>query len=106
MAERTNVVRIRWSLGRVITALAATLLTALSAMLHGAHAEARLVGSQGWTRWVVVDVLLIAAPLVLPAATYAIGRRAAYDRQTALDLSLAVCLGTAFVSCLLAVFWI
>jgi undecaprenyl pyrophosphate phosphatase UppP len=53
-----------------------------------------------------VDVLLVAAPLVLPAATYAIARRAAYDRQTALDLSLAVCLATAFVSCLLAVFWI
>ena len=53
-----------------------------------------------------MDVLLVAAPLVLPAATYAIGRRAAYDWQTALDLSLAVCLATAFVSCLLAVFWI
>lgn len=106
MTEPTSVVLTRWSLGRVMTALAATLLTALSALLHGAYAEARLVGSEGWTRWVVVDVLLIAAPLVLTTATYAIGRRANHDRQTVLGYTLAVWLGTAFMSCLLAVFWI
>lgn len=106
MTETTGAVSTRWSLGRVLTALAATLLTALSTLLHGAYVEARLVGSEGWTRWVVVDVLLVAAPLVLPAATYAVARRVAHGRQTAIDLSLAVWLVTAFVSCLLAVFWI
>lgn len=106
MSEPGSALRTRRLPGRVIAALAATLMTAVSAMFHGSHAAARLEGPQGWTVWVVLDLLLVAAPLLLPAATYAVRRRAGRDRQTELDLSLAVWLGTAFLSCVLAVFWV
>ena len=69
MALSTSVVCTRWSFGLVLTVLAGILLTALSAFLHGAYAEARLVGAEGWTRWVVADLLLLAAQVVFPLAT-------------------------------------
>lgn len=107
MSERGSSLRTRRLLARVIAALAAlaaTLLTVVSAMFHGSHAAARLEGPSGWTGWVVLDVLLVPAPIVLPAATYAFRRRGARDRQAELDLSLAIWLGTAFLTCVLAVF--
>jgi hypothetical protein len=98
--------RIRLSPGRVIAALAATLLTVISATIHSSHAAARLDEPRGWTVWVVLDVVLVTAPIVVAAATYVVRRTTGFDRQAAVGLSLATALGTALLSCLLAVSWV
>lgn len=83
----------------------ASLLTAFAGMLHGSHIGARLDGPKGWTGWVVLDLLLAAAPVGMALVVFA---SLAFEgsKRRALDRALISWLAVAGISCVLAGFWI
>jgi hypothetical protein len=85
---------------------AALVLTAVSAMLHGSGAEARLQGPSGWTGWVTLDLLLAVLPILATAICFVALVVARLDRRSSGAIALATWLASAFGSCALAVFWI
>ena len=87
-------------------ALAAMMLTLVSAMIHGSHADARLLGPDGWTEWVTLDVVLVALPVVTPMIVFPVLRVTGLDRRASMTGALTVWLMVAGISCVLAAFWI
>jgi hypothetical protein len=93
-------------LSKVSGIAAALVLTALSAMLHGSGAEARLQGPSGWTGWVTLDLMLAVVPVLVPVTSFVALVVAGLGRRSPGAMALAIWLAAAFGSCALAVFGI
>jgi hypothetical protein len=93
-------------LSKVSGIAAALVLTALSTMLHGSGAEARLQGPSGWTGWVTLDLMLAVLPALVPVISFVALVVAGLDRRSSGAHALVIWLVAAFGSCALAVFGI